>query len=152
MRVTVSAQSGAPDTRAGLVPQKAVGDGKTVPIIVTTRAFDKKALLSAPTLTDEEQTGRALWVQRCAYCHDGVGGPSYNTMGPWLGAETIQKFGEDTVRNFTLNGDVRMPAFRYQLDAQQLNDLIAFIKTVPSSEKPTAAQLAGRVAAPENTE
>jgi mono/diheme cytochrome c family protein len=45
-----------------------------------------------------------------------------------------------------------MPAFRYQLDAQQLNDLIAFIKTVPSSEKPTAAQLAGRVAAPENTE
>src|SRR5579871_615286 len=88
--VSISAQNAVPETRGDSAAQRAARDGKTVPLNVTTRAYDTKILLSAPVLTEEEQTGRALWVQRCAYCHDGVGQPSYKTMGNWIGAETVE--------------------------------------------------------------
>ena len=112
---------------------------------VDTRDYDEQQLQSSSlSLSEEAKTGRILWLQKCAFCHDGVGQPTYNTMGPWLGAESVQKFGEDTLRNFILSGDVRMPAFRYQLSKEQVDDLIGFLKTVPTSQKPTPAQLAGR--------
>jgi mono/diheme cytochrome c family protein len=125
-------------------PEKVYGDGFTWPIKVETTEYDNAKLLAPPAMSEDAKAGRILWTQRCAYCHDGVGAPTYRTMGPWLGAEVIQKIGEDNARSFIKNGDVRMPAFRYGLDEHQIDDLIAFIKTVPSSEKPTPAQLSGR--------
>lgn len=141
--VMVSAQNG-PSTHGVPVPEKVYGDGKTVPIKITTWVYDQKLLLSGPALSEEEQTGRALWLQKCAYCHDGVGAPTYKTMGPWLGAETVQAVGEASIRAFINTGTTRMPGFRYGLDSQQVDDLIAFLKTVPSSQKPTPEQLAGK--------
>ena len=110
---------------------------------VTARVYDKKQLLSAPVLPEDAQRGRALWLQRCAYCHDGVGQPTYKTMGPWLGAETVQALGENSFRAFVAAGSPRMPGFRYTLQQQQVSDLISFLKTVSSNQKPTAGQLAG---------
>jgi cytochrome c553 len=141
--VLVSAQQG-PSTHGIPTPEKVYGDGKTVPIKITTRQYDEKLLLSEPVLSDEAQTGRALWLQKCAYCHDGVGQPTYRTMGPWLGAETVQTLGEASVRAFINTGTTRMPGFRYGLDSQQVDDLIAFLNTVSSDKKPTPAQLAGK--------
>jgi mono/diheme cytochrome c family protein len=138
--VGVSAQGGGNLAHGTPTPEKVYGDTPKV----DKRDYDTQQLLASHTLSDDEQTGRILWVQKCAFCHDGVGQPTYNTMGPWLGAESVQKFGEDTVRTFILNGDVRMPAFRYQLETRQVDELIAFLKTVPNSQKPTPAQLAGR--------
>ena len=37
-----------------------------------------------------------------------------------------------------------MPGFQYALKPAQVNDLIAFMKTVPATTKPTPDQLAGR--------
>ena len=125
-------------------PEKVYGDGVTWPIKVEIRGYDKEKLLTPPAMSEEALTGRILWLQKCAYCHDGVGAPTYRTMGPWLGAEVIQKIGEDNVRSFIANGDVRMPAFRYNLDTQQVDEVIAFLKTVQSDQKPTPAQLSGR--------
>jgi len=125
-------------------PEKVYGNGVTWPIKIETRDYDKEKLLTLPAMSEDALTGRTLWLQKCAYCHDGVGSPTYRTMGPWLGAETITKLGEDNVRSFISKGDVRMPAFRYNLDPKQVDDLIAFLKTVQSDQKPTAAQLAGR--------
>lgn len=147
----VAAQGGgqqAPDTHGIPTPEKIVGDGKTVPLKVTVRVYDKKALMSAPVLPEEAQIGRALWLQKCAYCHDGVGQPTYKTMGPWLGAETVQLRGEPVMKAFINGGTVRMPGFRYTLDATQMDDLLAYIKTIGPDQKPTAAQLAGRNAGP----
>ena len=116
------------------------GAGK---LTVTSRDYDKKLLVGAPVLPEDVQRGRALWLQRCAYCHDGVGQPTYKTMGPWLGAETVQARGEVALRAFIGAGTQRMPGFRYTLKPQQIDDVIAFLKAVPSSQKPTAGQLAG---------
>lgn len=120
------------------IPREAPGK-----LTVTSRVYDKKQLLGGPVLSETAQRGRAMWQQRCGYCHDGAGQPSYKTMGPWLGAETVQIQGEDSVRAFIAAGSSRMPAFRYTLKPQQVDDLIAFLRTITSDKKPTAAQLAG---------
>jgi cytochrome c len=147
----VSAQGGGqqvPDTHGVVTPEKVVEVGKTVPLKVTPRVYDKKVLMSAPVLSEEAQIGRALWLQKCAYCHDGVGQPTYKTMGPWLGAETVQTRGEAAIKAFINSGTMRMPGFKYALDGTQMDDLLAYIKTITADQKPTAAQLAGRNAAP----
>jgi mono/diheme cytochrome c family protein len=117
-------------------------------VTVTTRAYDTKQLLNV-AVPEDVYRGRTVWLQRCAYCHDGVGQPSYRTMGPWLGAETVQNLGEDRLKAVVANGTVRMPGFRYTLQAPQVNDLIAFLKTISSDQKPTPEQLNGRSAGPE---
>lgn len=113
----------------------------TVPITVVTRAYDVKQLLNVPALSNDARKGRALWLQRCAYCHDGVGQPTYKTMGSWLGAETVQLLGPDALRAIIGFGTERMPGFRYTLQPQQVNQVIEFLKTVGPEQKPTPAQL-----------
>jgi mono/diheme cytochrome c family protein len=113
-------------------------------IKVTKRPYDRKALLKPPAMSEGALNGRAVFLQRCAYCHDGVGQPSYQTLGPWLGAETIERFTEDGFRAFVANGTERMPGWQYSLSSQQVNEVIAFLRTVSSDQKPTAAQLAGK--------
>jgi mono/diheme cytochrome c family protein len=110
-------------------------------LIVTSRVYDKKALLSAPVLPEDAQRGRAMWLQRCAFCHDGVGQPTYKTMGPWLDSEKVRSMSVEEIGAFIRRGTQRMPGF--VLTPKQINDLVAFLKTVPPANKPTAAQLNG---------
>jgi len=148
VHVVVSAQAGQPDTHG--VPTlngPSTDSQKTAPIKVATRVYDKKQLLSAPALSEEAYRGRAIWQQKCAYCHDGVGQPTYKTMGPWMDSDTVKEVGEDTLKAITSSGTTRMPGFQYDLDAQQMSDVIAFLKTVSPSQKPTESQLAGKAPA-----
>jgi mono/diheme cytochrome c family protein len=112
---------------------------------VIKRPYDRAQLVKASTLSEAEYRGRTVWLQRCAYCHDGVGNISYNTMGSWLGAETVQVLTEPAMRAIIAAGTERMPGFAYALQPKQVDDLLAFIKTIPASTKPTADQLAGRL-------
>jgi mono/diheme cytochrome c family protein len=114
--------------------------------------YDKKKLMQAVQLSDAEKRGRALWLQRCAFCHDGLGQPTYKTMGSWIGAPTVKTLGEDGIRGFILNGTEHMPSFRYGLQSQQIDDLLAFLKTVPADQQPTPSQLAGKIAGKGNEE
>ena len=107
---------------------------------VTKSAYDIPDLVKQLQVPDDVFRGRVLWIQRCALCHDGVGQPSYHTMGPWLDADTVKSLGEPAVRAIIAAGTARMPEFRYDLDAQQVNDLLAFLETV--TWKPTPAELA----------
>lgn len=144
VQAAVSAQGPTQPQRQG-APQPEQGVGQTVPVKVATRNYDKKLLLSAPSLSESALRGRALWLQRCAYCHDGVGTPTYKTMGPWMDSDTVKQFGEDTMKVILSAGTVRMPSFKYDLDSQQMDDVIAFIKTVSPDQKPTQSQLDGKV-------
>ena len=116
----------------------------TTEVQVTRRPYDKTQLLAAEAAVQPSvYRGRAIWQQRCAYCHDGVGQPSYHTMGPWLGPETLTQYGEEGVRGFVAQGTENMPGFQYTLRPEQVNDLVAFIKTIGPDQKPTALQLNG---------
>ncbi len=116
-------------------------------ITVTKRPYDLQKLVSAPAVADDVYRGRTVWLQRCAYCHDGVGQPSYNTLGPWIDAERVQLLTDVAVKAIIAAGTERMPGFSYALNPQQVNDLLAFLKTVPASAKPTPNQLAGKAPA-----
>lgn len=111
---------------------------------VDVRPYDMKRLTSEAALPDDVYRGRTLWLQRCAYCHDGVGQPSYNTLGPWIGAETVQKYTEEGVKTFVGVGTDRMPGFNAAFKPQQFSDIIAFLKTRGPETKPTKAQLDGK--------
>jgi mono/diheme cytochrome c family protein len=119
-------------------------------VAVTKRAYDVPKIAAAEeAVPDDLRRGRALWLQRCAYCHDGVGQPSYRTMGPWIDSSMMRKMGDARFRAVVATGSARMPGFRYALQPQQVNDLVAFLQTVSPDQKPTAQQLAGRSAGPE---
>src|SRR6266571_7503169 len=116
-------------------------DRSTNKLTVSQRVYDKRLLLAKPQLSEDALKGRAQWVQRCAYCHDGVGTPTYKTLGPWLDVETVRPEREASVRQFIATGSTRMPGFRYTLQPEQVDQLIAFLKSVTPDQKPTAEQL-----------
>ena len=121
-------------------------DGAGPQIKVVTRDYDMQALIKSyeAPLSDDARKGRNLWLQRCAYCHDGVGTPTYNTYGPYLDAALVTKRGDNYVREKILKGSSTMPAFQYGLKPAQANQLIAFLKTIGPDQKPTDAQKAGK--------
>ena len=116
-------------------------DGSSNKVTVSQRVYDKQSLVAKPRLAEGALKGRALWVQRCAYCHDGVGTPTYKTLGPWIDAETVRPEREASIRQFIATGSSRMPGFRYTLQTEQVDQLIAFLKSVKPDQKPTADQL-----------
>jgi mono/diheme cytochrome c family protein len=112
---------------------------------VQTRPYDIAALVKPHGLPDNVYRGRAIFMQRCAYCHDGVGQPSYNTLGPFLDPDLLAPIGDAGVRMFITQGTDNMPGFQYALTPAQIDDVVAYVKTIPSSAKPTEDQLAGRL-------
>ena len=93
-------------TRTRLILLAAIGCGSAIfqlmvgaqtrpdELTLTRHQYDVAPLLAASRLSAEALKGRTLWVQRCAYCHDPVGQPSYKTVGPWLDAALVQAKGE----------------------------------------------------------
>ncbi|MBC2665516.1 cytochrome c [Novosphingobium flavum] len=112
---------------------------------ITTRDYDVAALARPHGLPDNIYRGRVIFMQRCAYCHDGVGQPSYNTKGPFLDPELITPLGDAGIRMFVVQGTDNMPGYQYALTPAQIDDVIAYVKTIPASAKPTEDQLAGRL-------
>jgi len=103
--------------------------------VVGLRAQTKPA--AAPPmekLTDQEKRGEGLFLQRCSLCHlprklkfgsPPVVGPSLSGLFKEADPDQ-QKF----LRGFILKGDPKMPGFQYGLEAQEVDDLIAYLKTL----------------------
>ena len=92
---------------------------------------------ASSSLTEQQRTGRRLFFQKCAACHvQGENGG--RTYGPVL----QQRSGggnDEILRKFILDGSPRMPAFRHALSTQDINAVIAYIKTVaPAAPAPAA--------------
>lgn len=111
---------------------------------VARRDYDMEQLLKPSSLSDDARHGRTIWLQRCAFCHDGVGTPTYNTFGPYLDAELVTRRGDAAVREKILKGSAAMPGFQYGLRAAQVDQLVAFLKTIGPDQKPTEAQRSGK--------
>lgn len=129
-----------------LMAQRPESAGTAPDIKVAKRDYDMQALVRSyeTPLSDDARKGRNLWLQRCAFCHDGVGTPTYNTFGPYLDAELVTKRGDSAVRDKIMKGSSTMPAFQWGLKPAQVDQLIAFIRTIGPDQKPTEAQKAGK--------
>lgn len=108
--------------------------------------YDMQKLAAPPRLSATELSGRKLFAQYCALCHDPVGQPTGATYGPLLSLEYIKAVGETKVRDMILKGSSRMPGFQYQFEGDEINQVIAYLKTVSADslvQKPTVSAGAG---------
>lgn len=85
-----------------------------------------------PRLNDQEMRGSGIFLQRCSLCHLPKRTPPYKPFGPILtgilkGAPAAK---ENTVRQMILMGTEKMPGFRYGLSTSEMDDLIAYLKTL----------------------
>src|SRR5262252_6099709 len=87
---------------------------------------------AAPKLSEQESRGEGLFLQRCSLCHlprklkfgsPPVVGPNLTGLFKEADADQ-QKF----LRGFILKGDPKMPGFQYGLEANEVDDLIAYLK------------------------
>ena len=132
----------------GAVSAMLVAQERTIDVKIVRIPYDMEELVQPSGLPDDVLKGRAIWVQRCAFCHDGVGTPTYNTFGPWLDAALVESRGEAAVRAKILDGSATMPGFQYGLRADQVDQVIAFLRTVTPDQQPTEAQKAGKAPLP----
>jgi mono/diheme cytochrome c family protein len=137
--VKVAGQSASTDASG-----RPLDEQKSAPVQVIPREYDLEKLTHEPKVSETVFRGRVLWVQKCAFCHDGFGTPTYKTMGPWIDQDMVNTLTPDVTKIIIQSGTARMPAFKDGLSAAQLDDLMNFLKTVPASAAPTPAQLAGR--------
>ena len=96
----------------------------------------------APKTADKETVarGQAWFYQRCALCHLGriVKDEAYKPMAPSLSGlfKDAQPSREADVREMiqtgtlSLTAPLRMPGFKYGLSSKQLDELIAYLKTL----------------------
>ena len=98
--------------------------------------YDMQKAATPPPLSDVELTGKKLFVQRCALCHDLLGQPATTTVGPWIDGEVVKARGDDAVRQKIADGSQRMPGWRYTLEAKQIDSVIAYLKTVTPGQRP----------------
>jgi mono/diheme cytochrome c family protein len=92
---------------------------------------------SSTTLTAAEQSGRRIFQTRCAMCHVGedpateVANPTaapQRTFGPVL--SRAQGDNEAALREKIKNGGPRMPGYKLTLTDAQIDQVIAFVKTL----------------------
>ena len=90
-------------------------------------------------LTDQQARGAAVFFQRCSLCHlgkFGAGGSKYccvSALGPNLGGRfrNTTPEQENAFRDIILNGGpTYMPAWKYGLTPDEIDDIIAYLKTL----------------------
>ena len=84
---------------------------------------------STKGLTDAELKGKGLFQQRCSLCHLPRNYDDDSTYGPKLTAATVTGK-EAVVREFIRQGTPKMPGFQYGLTPEEIDSIIAYLKTV----------------------
>ena len=102
------------------------------------RAFASLAILLAlgaqsayaQNLTPQQAHGRQILTQNCNVCHLPQN-PNSKTYGPLLNKAAAN--GDDMLmKEVILNGLVRMPAWKYTLSSSDVDDIIAYVRTLPA--------------------
>lgn len=100
--------------------------------ITTGVALAGFALLSAPARADN--AGEATYKAKCAGCH-GADGKGQTAMGKAnsirdLGSADVQAQTDDVIAGIIGSGKGKMPAYGKSLKADQIKDLVAYIRTL----------------------
>ena len=91
-------------------------------------------------LSDQEKRGKHIFLQRCSLCHlakytkavdwtePAAPAPPGPRLAGLLKGSTPDK--EKTVRELILKGSQNMPGWQYALEPKEVDDLIAYMKTL----------------------
>ena len=77
--------------------------------------------------------GEKLFLQRCSLCHLGVP-PFFKTYAPLLHKEVVATMGEDAMQKIIMDGSPKMPAWKYSLRPADIDNILAYLKTVTKEE------------------
>ena len=102
---------------------------RTASVLVVLLLGSSAAFAQADGLDDKQRQGRMLLAQSCGVCHLP---PSLNakTYGPPLN-KAAGGGDDDIMREYINNGTPRMPAFKYYLKPDEIDAIIAYVRTVP---------------------
>ena len=86
---------------------------------------------AADTLTPQQLQGRNLFNQSCLVCHVKLQITSPAKYGPDLSKNALG--GQEAVmREVISNGTPNMPGFKYHFEPDQIDAIIAYLKTLPA--------------------
>jgi streptogramin lyase/mono/diheme cytochrome c family protein len=94
------------------------------------------ALAQSAALPTED--GHRLFVQSCAVCHMKPS-PVARTFGPEMSAGTAAGQAE-AVRAAMLTGSAKMPSFKYDLQSNEIEAIVAYLTTPPQAAARAAAE------------
>ena len=83
-----------------------------------------------PALNEKELTGRNLFAQHCIVCHVKVQLAAGGQYGPILSKDSLGGMA-DVMREFISGGTPNMPGFKYMFKPEQIDTIVAYIKTIP---------------------
>jgi cytochrome c2 len=100
------------------------------------KAATKKTKADKGASSGSATKGKALFDEKCGICH--YADSDAKKIGPGLkgiskrGTFSVNnnKFTDENLKNWIENGDSLMPPFKDVLDAQQIKDIIAYVKTL----------------------
>ena len=130
-------------TILGVVLMASLGHGATTPRVdrgAEVSAFAKTPQQASNASGDQAKDaisqGHAIFVQRCALCHLSPDGWRKSGLEPSIGPSLNGILKDDSpereavVRERIRIGSQAMPGFQYGLNPQQLDRLIAYLKTL----------------------
>ena len=115
-----------------------LGSGIVLPAVLLAQSQQT----SLPILNEQQRAGKDLFLQNCSYCHlQRKGNPKIPrespAAGPTKGGAVLSGLfrgaapdREPVVRQFVLQGTPKMPGFQYALEPKELDDLMAYLKTL----------------------
>ena len=115
--------------------QRSNGEATSSTPTVERVPYDTRVFMAPLMLTEAQLRGRRIVAQRCANCH--AGNP--RQPGPPLGKQIVESRGEAFIRDKVKKGSTLMPGFEYTLQADQINDVMAFLKTYSPPPRSQAA-------------
>jgi mono/diheme cytochrome c family protein len=94
---------------------------------------------SEEALSPTELHGKKVFLQRCSICHlpPLYEPPSVKPYGPLLDGYVRSAAAEAQARKVIREGTPRMPGFQYGLQPNEINDVIAYLKTMKASPAPS---------------
>jgi mono/diheme cytochrome c family protein len=89
-------------------------------------------------LNDKQLLGRNLFAQSCVVCHMKVQLTTLGHYGPALSRMSLGGQ-EDVMRELISNGTPNMPGFKYHFRPDQIDAIVAYLKTLPVPAPAAAA-------------
>ena len=81
-------------------------------------------------LNDKQLLGRNLFAQSCVVCHVKTQLTSFGHYGPVLSKASLGGQ-DDVMREVISNGTPNMPGFKYHFKPDQIDAIVAYLKTLP---------------------
>ena len=109
----------------------------TLLILLLSPLLAAQNLADSKSLSAKERAGEKLFLQRCSLCHLGYA-INYQTYAPPLYKDIVRERGETAVRAKIMDGSVAMPGWKYSLKPADVDNIIAYLKTVKKEDIPAS--------------